>query len=108
MADSPTQEKVREAVATLQRHLNWLTNEQHEWVLTEGEIRRREAIRTLLAAFTMAEADLAEARKALTKIAAARVFFPLPSPPSIAVCEREETVDVALRALAAFRNKGEE
>lgn len=54
MADSPTQEKVREAIRVLRNELGWVSYDVEH------------AVRSLLAAYTTAEAELAETVRLLT------------------------------------------
>ncbi len=110
MADSLTQEKVREAVAYLEawgRAYDDAHNEPVNWCADEDPAvtQRREAIRTLLAAYTRMETDMAEARRLMEPFEEISTRYPR-EPDHANV---EMFVGLApFRALAAFYNKGEE
>jgi aspartate/methionine/tyrosine aminotransferase len=106
MADSPTQEKVREAVAHATFALEY-AEKLHEAGVGGGTVALEPAmVRTLLAAITTAEADLAEARKLMKPFAkfVARVSDDWSDD---TICTTGYSARV-YRALAAFHNKGEE
>lgn len=116
MADSQTQEKVREAVASLQ---NVVADYDREFAafggrswFRAGEVDCNPAhLRTLLAAYTTAEADMAEARKLMEPFVKLQVSQLHGTPHVLIDGERRSmslTMQEHLRALAAFYNKGEE
>lgn len=114
LADSQTQEKVREAVADL---ANALASPSMQTVLQSFEgleegrppipatVVETEHLRTLLAAYTRMETDMAEARRLMEPFEEISTRYPR-EPDHANV---EMFVGLApFRALAAFYNKGEE
>ncbi len=110
MADSLTQEKVREAVARLQNVVADYDREfaafgDRSWFRDDEVDCNPAHLRTLLAAYTRMETDMAEARRLMEPFEEISTRYPR-EPDHANV---EMFVGLApFRALAAFYNKGEE